>query len=59
MGAIDGRKLYRGHDRHVVLGAGRERVIDSVNGVVIRQGQQLDACCSSRAHDFAGSQLPV
>ena len=58
-GAIDRRKLYRGHDCHAVLGAGSERVIDPVNGVVISQSQQLDACGSCRADGFAGSQLPV
>ncbi len=51
--------LGGGDDRHAVLGAGRDRLVDAVDGVVVREGEQLDAGSRCVRDDLRGRQGPV
>ena len=53
------RDLGRGDDRHAVLGAGGDRLVDAVDGVVVGQRQQLDSGGRRVRDDLRGRQRPV
>ncbi len=57
--AVDRRDLRGRHHADAVDGAGGERLVDAVDGVVVGQGEQLDTGLRGVLHDLRSRKLPV
>ncbi len=56
---VDGRYLGRRQQREAASTSRRERLVDAIDGVVVAQREELDACGRGQFHDRCRLELAV